>query len=78
MKKINLGITGCVGVWVTDIKSVRFDKNLSCCTHRKKDLIKNKYKISNNLTFKKTDLIIDFTTPNVHLRFLKTVKFKEL
>ena len=77
MKKINLAITGCLGrMGQQIIKSAKKDKNfkLTTLTENKKMNKKiNGIKISlNDLnTFKKVNLIIDFTTPKCTFQILK-------
>ena len=77
MKKINLGITGCMGrMGQQIIKSVRRDKNfkLTAITENKisKKKIENlKISLNNEETFKKTNLIIDFTIPKCTIQVLK-------
>ena len=77
MKKINLGITGCMGrMGQQIIKSVKTDKNfkLVALTESKKINKKiNGIKISKNTleNFKKTNLIIDFTVPRCTFEILK-------
>ena len=77
MKKINLAITGCLGrMGQQIIKSVKIDKNfkLTALTeNRKIDKKINGIKINlNDLnTFKKVNLIIDFTTPKCTFQILK-------
>ena len=76
MKKINLGITGCMGrMGQQIIKSVKLDKNfklVALTENRKINKKINGIKISkNNLdTFKKLDLIIDFTIPKCTFEIL--------
>tara|TARA_Y100000992_G_scaffold279706_1_gene226162 strand:+ start:218 stop:994 length:777 start_codon:yes stop_codon:yes gene_type:complete len=77
MKKINLGITGCLGrMGQQIIKSAKINKsfNLVALTENNKLNKKiNGIKISQNRieTFKKTDLIIDFTIPKCTFEVLK-------
>ena len=77
MKKINIGITGCLGRMGKEIiKSIKSDKGfkLVALTEVKKTNKKiNGIKISqNNITvFKKTNLIIDFTIPKCTFEVLK-------
>ena len=84
MKKINLGITGCMGrMGQQIIKSAKSDKNfkLVALTESKKINKKkiSKIQISQNKieTFKKADLIIDFTIPKCTLEVLKLPKLKK-
>ena len=77
MKKINLGITGCMGrMGQQIIKSVKSDKNfkLTAITENKisKKKIENlKISLNNEETFKNTNLIIDFTIPKCTIQVLK-------
>ena len=80
MKKINLGITGCMGrMGQQIIKSVRSDKKFKLTALTESSNINKKIngiKISKNdlTTLKKTDLIIDFTTPKCTFEILKIAK----
>ena len=77
MKKINLAITGCLGrMGQQIIKSAKKDKNFKLSTLTESKKINKKIdgiKISlNDLnTFKKVNLIIDFTTPKCTFQILK-------
>ena len=77
MKKINLTITGCMGrMGQQIIKSIKKDKNfklVSLTENRKISKKINGITISSNTaeTFKKTDLIIDFTVPKCTFEVLK-------
>ena len=77
MKKINLGITGCMGrMGQQIIKSVSYDKNFKLTTITENYKLNKKIKgikISQNTleVFKKTNLIIDFTVPNCTLEILE-------
>ena len=77
MKKINLGITGCMGrMGQQIIKSVKSDKNFRLVALTEGKKINNKIngiKISQNTidVFKKTSLIIDFTIPKCTFEILK-------
>ena len=77
MKKINLGITGCLGrMGQQIIKSVKTDKNFKIVALTESKQIKKKIsgiKISKNTveSLKKTNLIIDFTIPKCTLEILK-------
>ncbi len=77
MKKINLAVTGCLGrMGQQIIKSVKKDKNfkLTAITENQKINKKiNGLKVSLNTeqVFKKTNLIIDFTTPKCTFQILK-------
>ena len=76
MKKINLGIAGCMGrMGQQIIKSVKSDKNfklVALTENRKINKKINGIKISNNNlnTLKKTDLIVDFTIPKCTFEIL--------
>ena len=77
MKKINLAITGCVGrMGQQIIKSVKIDKDFKLIVlteNRKINKKINGIKITSNTeeTFKKVNLIIDFTVPKCTLEVLK-------
>ena len=77
MKKINLAISGCLGRMGQQlIKSSRNNKNykLVALTENKaisKKIAGIKLNINTEQTFKKTDVIIDFTVPNCTLDILK-------
>jgi len=77
MKKINLAISGCLGRMGQQlIKSSKKNKNfkLTALTENKainKKIAGIKLDINNEQTFKKTDVIIDFTVPNCTLDILK-------
>ena len=77
MKKINLAITGCMGrMGRMLVKSSRLDKNfklVSLTENRKINKKINGIKITSNTeeTFKKVNLIIDFTIPKCTLEVLK-------
>jgi len=77
MKKINLAVTGCLGrMGQQIIKSVKKDKNfkLTAITENRKINKKiNGLKVSLNTeqVLKKTNLIIDFTTPKCTFQILK-------
>ena len=77
MKKINLAITGCMGrMGQQIIKSVRNDKNFKLIAlTENRELNKKIYgiKVNSNTeqVFKKTNLIIDFTTPKCTFQILK-------
>jgi 4-hydroxy-tetrahydrodipicolinate reductase len=76
MRKINLAITGCMGrMGQQIIKSANSDKdfNISALTESRVVNKKiNRIKIENNseVSFKKSDLIIDFTVPKCTLEVL--------
>ncbi len=77
MKKINLTITGCMGRMGQQlIKSANQDKNfkiVSLTENRKinKKIFGIKPEINSLASFKKTNVIIDFTVPNCTLEILK-------
>ncbi|MDA7485940.1 4-hydroxy-tetrahydrodipicolinate reductase [Candidatus Pelagibacter ubique] len=77
MKKINLAISGCLGRMGQQlIKSLKKNKNfkLVALTENKainKKIAGIKLDINTEQTFKKTDVIIDFTVPNCTLDILK-------
>ena len=77
MRKINLSISGCMGRMGQQlIKSIKKDKNFKLVSLTENRLINKKIsglKISkNNInTFKKSDIIIDFTAPKCTLEILK-------
>ena len=77
MKKINLGITGCMGRMGQQlIKSSRKDVNFKLVTLTENRLINNKFygikpELNSDKAFKKTHVIIDFTIPSCTLEILK-------
>ena len=77
MKKINLAITGCLGRMGQQlIKSSKPNRNFKLVSLTENKPINRKIagiKISLNTieTFKKTDVIIDFTVPKCTLEILK-------
>jgi 4-hydroxy-tetrahydrodipicolinate reductase len=77
MKRINLGITGCLGRMGQHlINSSKKDKNFQLVALTESKIIKKKiHGIKLNLntenTFKKTNIIIDFTIPKCTLEILK-------
>ena len=77
MKKINLAISGCLGRMGQQlIKSSKNNKNfnLAILTENKaisKKIAGIKLDVNTEQTFKKTDVIIDFTVPNCTLDILK-------
>ena len=84
MKKINLAISGCMGRMGQQlIKSSKNNKNfkLTVLTENrpvKKKIYGIKPEFNSENAFKKTDLIIDFTTPECTLEILKiAVKLKK-
>ena len=84
MKKINLGITGCMGRMGQQlIKSSKANHNFKLSTLTENKLINKKIngikpELNTENAFKKTDVIIDFTIPNCTLEMLKiAVKLKK-
>ena len=77
MKKINLAISGCLGRMGQQlIKSSKNNNNfkLTALTENKaisKKIAGIKLDVNTEQTFKKTDVIIDFTVPNCTLDILK-------
>ena len=77
MKRINLAISGCLGRMGQQlIKSSKNNKNfeLTALTENKainKKIAGIKLDVNTEQTFKKTDVIIDFTVPNCTLDILK-------
>ena len=84
MKKINLGITGCMGRMGQQlIKSSKANHNFKLKTLTENKLINKRFngikpELNTENAFKKTDVIIDFTIPNCTLEMLKiAVKLKK-
>ena len=77
MKKINLGVTGCMGRMGQQlIKSSKKNKNFKLVTLTENRLVNKKFngikpEFNSENAFKKTDLIIDFTVPNCTIEILK-------
>ena len=77
MKKINLGISGCMGRMGQElIKSSKKNKSFNLVTLTENRLINKKIngikpELNSEKAFKKTDLIIDFTVPICTLEVLK-------
>ena len=77
MKKINLGITGCLGRMGQQlIKSSKSNKNFKLVTLTENSFIKKRFngvklELNTEKAFNKTDVIIDFTTPSCTLDILK-------
>ena len=77
MKKINIAITGCLGRMGQQlIKSSKSNKNfkLVALTENKyinKKISGIKLDLNTSQTFKKTDVIVDFTVPKCTLEVLK-------
>mgnify|MGYP001396973523 FL=1 len=77
MKKINLAITGCLGrMGQQIIKSVKDDKNFKLVAiteskKRNKKINGVKIDVNTEQTFKKANLIIDFTVPKCTFQILR-------
>ena len=77
MKKINLAITGCMGrMGQQIIKSAKHDKNFIITVITENRVINKKINginisLNDEQTFKKADVIIDFTVPRCTLEVLK-------
>ena len=77
MKKIKLGITGCLGRMGQQlIRSSKKNKDFKLVTLTENRLINKKFngikpEFNTDKAFKKTDVIIDFTIPNCTLDILK-------
>ena len=77
MKKVNLLITGCMGrMGQQIIKSVRSNKNFKIVALTENKLIKKKINgvnlsLNSVDTFKKANLIIDFTVPKCTIDVLR-------
>ena len=77
MKKIKLGITGCMGRMGQQlIKSSKKNKYFKLVTLTENRLINKKFngikpELNSEKAFKKTDIIIDFTIPKCTLEILK-------
>ena len=77
MKKINLAITGCLGRMGQQlIKSARSNKNFKLVTLTENKPINKKIagikiNLNTDQSFKKADVIIDFTVPKCTLEILK-------
>ena len=77
MKKINLGISGCLGRMGQQlIKSTRSNKNFKLVALTENKPIHKKVaginlNLNTELAFKKTDVIVDFTVPKCTLEILK-------
>ncbi len=77
MSKVNLAITGCMGRMGQQlIKSSKIDKNIKLKALTENRLIKKKIAgikvgLNNENSFKKVDLIIDFTVPKCTFEVLK-------
>jgi 4-hydroxy-tetrahydrodipicolinate reductase len=77
MKKINLGITGCMGrMGQQIIKSLKKNNNFKLTTLTENKIINKKFdgiklELNTEEAFKKTEIIIDFTIPSCTLEMLK-------
>ena len=77
MKKINLGITGCLGRMGQQlIKSSKKNKNFRLVTLTENKLVNKKFsgikpELNTDEAFKKADVIIDFTVPECTIEVLK-------
>ena len=77
MKRINLGISGCMGRMGQQlIKSSKKNKNFKLVALTENRLVKKKFngikpEFNSDKAFKKTDIIIDFTIPSCTLEILK-------
>ncbi len=77
MKRINLGISGCMGRMGQQlIKSSKKNKNFKLVALTENRLVNKKFngikpEFNSDKAFKKTDIIIDFTIPRCTLEILK-------
>jgi len=77
MKKINLGISGCLGrMGQVLIKSSKSNKNFKLVTLTEnkpinKEIVGIKLDLNTELAFKRTDVIVDFTVPKCTLDILQ-------
>ena len=77
MKKINLGITGCMGrMGQQIIKSLKKNNNFKLTTLTENNIINRKFngikpELNTEEAFRRTDIIIDFTIPSCTLEILK-------
>jgi len=77
MKKINLGISGCMGRMGQQlIKSIKKEKIFKLTTLTENKIINKKLRgveieLNNEKAFRKSDVIIDFTIPKCTLEILK-------
>ena len=77
MKRINLGISGCMGRMGQQlIKSSKKNKNFELVALTENRLINKKIngvkpELNSEAAFKKTDVIIDFTIPKCTIEILK-------
>ena len=84
MKRINLGISGCMGRMGQQlIKSSKKNKNFKLVALTENRLVNKKFngirpEFNSDKAFKKTDIIIDFTIPSCTLEVLKiAIKLKK-
>ena len=84
MKRINLGISGCMGRMGQQlIRSSKKNKNFKLVALTENRLVNKKFngikpEFNSDKAFKKTDIIIDFTIPSCTLEILKiAVKLKK-
>ena len=79
MRKIKIGITGCMGRMGQQlIKSLKKNSNFKLVTLTENRIINKKFsaikpELNTEKAFKKTDIIIDFTIPSCTLEMLKIV-----
>ena len=77
MKKINLGVTGCLGRMGQQlIKSSKRNRNFKLITLTENKVINKKFhgikpELNTEEAFKKTDIIVDFTIPKCTLEILE-------
>ena len=77
MKKINLAITGCMGrMGQQIIRSAKQNKSFKIVTLTESEEIKKKIngikiKVNSEQSFKRANLIIDFTIPKCTLQILR-------
>ena len=77
MKKINLTISGCMGRMGQQlIKSVKSNKNFKLSSLTENRIINKKIngirpELNSENAFKKSDVIIDFTSPNCTIEILR-------
>ena len=77
MKKIKLGITGCLGrMGQQIIKSSKKNNNFKLVSLTENRLVNRRFngikpELNSEIAFKKTDVIIDFTIPTCTLEILK-------
>jgi 4-hydroxy-tetrahydrodipicolinate reductase len=77
MKKINLGVTGCMGrMGQQIIKTLKKNSDFKLTTLTENKIVNKKFngikpELNTEEAFKKTDIIIDFTIPSCTLEMLK-------